>query len=533
MVSELGSLPKDLPQAGKLTERGPFSAIEKFLEAVNDAKAGQLITLKNGEYTVKEGMNTKFKERIGNADKPIIVRAEEPGKVILKGSKGYRFVDCKYLTWYGFKHIHGDNITFEGGRNNRFARCEIQKDEESEKDNWLYLTNCKAMKVDHCFFHDKLTEGTFCNIESESDNKIGDGPLIEYNHFRNQDYGKHLPPGVDYGDAGGEAIKIGGSGQARILIRAIFRYNFLELCNGDGEIITNKSCGNLYYNNSFVDSDGALSLRHGDSTCVLSNYFKNCGLGINGADNLIANNHFTENSRKDNRQPIVIKNGNVDRPKGPYPKDPKDPDKKFNYERVVNNDIILNTIANVDGTAAVLVYWGSGGRKLKPGENRFMGNIITGKHGTLLQFDNDAKASGEYTDTSEGKKETVKYSNKISDNVGWGDGRKGDEYFGRLTKEMADRIDPQLEKNEDGIYCLRSDSKARSKFEGTPFEDKTDVDIYGVRRTEHTDAGCHQFSTESNAPKRPITRDDVGLGAWTDLGDDSPEWKPHPEKTEK
>lgn len=36
-----------------------------------------------------------------------------------------------------------------------------------------------------------------------------------------------------------------------------------------------------------------------------------------------------------------------------------------------------------------------------------------------------AKESGEYTITVEGKKETVNiYLNKISDNIAWGDGRK-------------------------------------------------------------------------------------------------------------
>jgi hypothetical protein len=71
------------------------------------------------------------------------------------------------------------------------------------------------------------------------------------------------------------------------ILRAIFRYNYLDKCNGDGETVTNKSSGNMYFNNSWVDNNGSLVLRHGDSTVVLGNYFEKSGLRVGGAD------HFT------------------------------------------------------------------------------------------------------------------------------------------------------------------------------------------------------------------------------------------------
>ena len=76
-------------------------------------------------------------------------------------------------------------------------------------------------------------------------------------------------------------------------------------------------------------------------------------------------------------------NGNVERPQ----------EQGANYERVVNNDIILNTLANGTGTASCIVYWGFRDEDLKPTQNRFRGNIITGQNGRLLEFDNGASAS--------------------------------------------------------------------------------------------------------------------------------------------
>jgi hypothetical protein len=53
-----------------------------------------------------------------------------------------------------------------------------------------------------------------------------------------------------------------------------------------------------------------------------------------------------------------------------------------------------------------------------------------------------------------------------------------------------------------------------------------------MHRSGHTDAGCHQFSTESNTPNRPVTTDDVGLSSPTPWKD-SPKWNPPSKGTEK
>ena len=101
------------------------------------------------------------------------------------------------------------------------------------------------MKVHHCYFHHKENRGNCYNIAFDSDNKVGQGLLIEYNYFLHPDISD------PYGDAGGEAVEIADSSQCHIYFRAILRYNLLEQGSGDGEPITNKPSGNLYYNNSW------------------------------------------------------------------------------------------------------------------------------------------------------------------------------------------------------------------------------------------------------------------------------------------
>lgn len=537
----------DLDTSGIKNTKEPFKNIDDFLEAVNSADAGDMVILANGTYDVSKEKDTKFKDRKGTATNPIIVRAEEVGKVTLEGSAGYKFVNCEHFTWYGFNHRHkastDDNIIFQGGSNNRFARCEVNLNDKGSKEMgerktlWLRISNCKAMKVDHCFFHEKPSEGQFINVKYHQDNKPGEGPLFEYNHFLHHDYNKIV--GDDkIDDAGGEAIQMGDSKLSRYYYRAIVRYNYFEECNGDGEMITNKSSGNIYFDNSFTKTLGTFCMRHGDSTAILGNYFEACGLRVSGRGNLIANNHFTKNSaKKVQRRPLAISSCGWEQDptisldlKKYNVNDKDDPnyDKKFweywggHWERVVNNNIILNTFANGDGKAGSIVNWGVKQGPLIPKDNNFKGNIITAKNGKLLEIAENVIINGKKEEND--KEKEIK--NDVSDNIGF---FTGDAEKGGLSDEMATTDeDPLLREDSDGIYRLASGSHAHEKFQGTPFKELTTVDIDGRERGPNTDAGCCQFSTElTSKPKRRITPEDVGPKATTDLGN-SPDWNPQP-----
>jgi poly(beta-D-mannuronate) lyase len=228
MTSELLVSSPHLDTSGILRTRGPFTGLDDFLDAVNEAQPGDEIILAIGNYVVNSNKDTKFRLK-GSLDNPIIVRAETVGGVTLQGSAGYTFDNCKFFTWYGFNHAHEatskeKNIVFVGGNNNRFARCDIKlvdkieidgeveiadefdgKDKEFLDDknvrHWLKISRCKTMKVDHCDFHNKETKGNFSIVGSDHDNAVEQGPLFEYNHFQHQDLDLHIDAD-DIGDAG-------------------------------------------------------------------------------------------------------------------------------------------------------------------------------------------------------------------------------------------------------------------------------------------------------------------------------------------
>jgi hypothetical protein len=114
MASEILVTLSHLDTSGVLRTRGPFTDIDDFLGAVNDAQAGDEIILANGSYGVSHNKDTKFSHRKGTAANPIIVRAETVGGVALQGSAGYKFDNCKFLTWYGFNHAHEGSSKEDG-----------------------------------------------------------------------------------------------------------------------------------------------------------------------------------------------------------------------------------------------------------------------------------------------------------------------------------------------------------------------------------------------------------------------------------
>ena len=74
--------------------------------------------------------------------------------------------------------------------------------------------------------------------------------------------------------------------------------NFFNNWSGEVEIISNKSGSNKYYNNTFRDYQGTLTLRHGNNTEVFGNYFFgnnnpfSGGVRVIGEDHNVYNNYF-------------------------------------------------------------------------------------------------------------------------------------------------------------------------------------------------------------------------------------------------
>src|SRR5918996_3068415 len=99
-TDQVASFP-DLDTSGILRTR-TYRNIDEFLNAVKEARKGDQIILANGEH--KATRSPKPFTKKGTSKNPIIVRAENPGDVTLKGKPSLKFKNCEYFTWYGFKH---------------------------------------------------------------------------------------------------------------------------------------------------------------------------------------------------------------------------------------------------------------------------------------------------------------------------------------------------------------------------------------------------------------------------------------------
>ena len=74
--------------------------------------------------------------------------------------------------------------------------------------------------------------------------------------------------------------------------------NLFDRCDGEIEIISSKSCENIYRFNTFLDCAGMLTLRHGNRCRVEGNFFLghhkkgSGGIRIIGEDHIIINNYI-------------------------------------------------------------------------------------------------------------------------------------------------------------------------------------------------------------------------------------------------
>ena len=118
------------------------------------------------------------------------------------------------------------------------------------------------------------------------------GHLIADNYFTR--------PYTHYDDKGKarngqESIRIGTSDFSMSDAGCTVRGNHFYRCNGErAEIISNKSCRNLYEGNLFEEGEGSLTLRHGNDCTVRGNYFLSGGKTGVGGVRIIGERHQVE-----------------------------------------------------------------------------------------------------------------------------------------------------------------------------------------------------------------------------------------------
>jgi poly(beta-D-mannuronate) lyase len=271
--------------------------IAGVMKALKVAKPGDTLLIANGTYR-DVALNFVAK---GEAAKPIVIKAQTPGGVILSGTSTLRLagtgIEVSGVYFTNGYTPKGAVIEFRSGsevaNNCRITLCAIDNynppNRESEN-SWVLLYG-KNNRFDHNSISGKLNSGVTFAVILDEERNINNNHLIDHNYFGER---------PNLGSNGGETIRVGTSQSSLLSSRTTIENNFFEHCDGEVEVVSIKSCDNIIRNNTFYESAGVLALRHGHRNIVDGNAFIGNtkpftgGIRVINEGHKITNNYFSQ-----------------------------------------------------------------------------------------------------------------------------------------------------------------------------------------------------------------------------------------------
>lgn len=416
----------------------------------------------------------------GTADKPIVLLAEEGGKVFITG-KSYLRIAGEYLIVDGLHFTSGYSpsgavIEFRNGSSQLAKNCRLTNtaivdyNPSSINDDykWVSLYG-DHNRVDHCYFKGKAHSGTTLVVWMDSQ---PDYHLIDSNYFGSR---------PELGFNGGETIRIGTSDWSMQDSKTIVEYNFFERCDGETEIISNKSGHNIYRYNTFYESKGTLTLRHGNDCEVYGNFFfgnnrsNTGGIRIIGENHKVYNNYLQDLKGNGYRAAICMVKGVDNSPLN-------------RYFQVKNAQVVNNTIVQCDQPFAI-GYGSSSDQTLPPKDIKISNNVAYSSSQIIRYY-------------------TEPINPFYSANIFYSGPIGIDPVPDGITES-----DPKLTLNQDGLYRPDADSPLINA--GDNSYDFITEDMDGQTRTT-IDIGADEYSTNP-VLRTPVFAEDVG-----------PKWFPLP-----
>lgn len=356
------------------------AGLAEFNEASAVVAPGDVIVFKNGSYS---SLKLVFKAQ-GTEMLPITLRAESAGDVVFTGNSQI-FLDGNWLVVSGFKYdgIAGVPITttpydvevgavvtfLKTTSNSRLTETAIVNSGSAVTSYFHMEPGGQYNRVDHCYFSGQRGIGPSLYIEAHKD--IPGYARMEACYVGNRPQGS----GNRW-----ETLRIGHSDQQYFQARATVIGNLFYKCDGENEMISNKSSGNKYLYNHLLDNRGELTLRHGDETWIEGNLLQDAGnvgasgIRVIGSRHIIISNYLKRTSFGFN----VYAGETNPEPKG--------------YTQVIDAVIAFNTLENC-GNGFLL---GTSGRPAAPRNLRIAYNLVQAG-GAIIQYDNggtDARYEG-------------------------------------------------------------------------------------------------------------------------------------------
>lgn len=461
--------------------------------AISNASTGTTIILANQTWTdVQININ-----KTGTESNPITIKAQTPGNVFFEGRSNIS-LGGSYIIFEGviFQNASGlitnedkiePIIEFRDTSNNDCVNCIVRNvkidsyngtsSQETLKFKWIIIYG-EYNEVSYSSFIGKNGVGSIIN--DNHNNSTPDYSKIHHNYFADR-----VPVNNDVNGLNDQdAIRIGVSTTSLSDSFTEVYDNFFNNWSGEVEIISNKCGSNKYYNNTFRDFQGTLTLRHGNNTEVYGNYFFannnsfSGGIRVIGEDHKIYNNYIEGvNHRKPSGSGSGATGGiNVSNGK---------PNSALNeYYQVKNVQIINNTLVNCDLAIRI-------GTKVNSALTLAPENLIVANNIML----NSSDSAFEETTVPFG---TSIYEGNITQNGNW-------DLINGLNSNQT--VTSGLLTSGSDFYNITSGSAALNSGLGTYNFLTTDI-TGGIRSTDF-DTGAEEFN--SGGTNLPYSIADVGL----------------------
>lgn len=449
------------------------SSADDIETAMETALPGDSLIMSNGVWTDQE---IDF-SGIGTAGNPITLRPETPGGVLLTGVSQLRISgDHLVVDGLHFKDGTIENsdhvVQFRGplgqATNSRFTNSVIESysgPDLNDKYHYVSLYG-QSNRVDHNRFLDQQNIGPqVVAWLDESADPISAFHRIDSNHFGDR------PQGWDNGF---ETIRLGDSDTSGVDAHILVENNLFERVDGEIEIISSKSNFNTFRYNTFRESAGTLTLRHGNANTVEGNFFLgegregSGGIRVVGEDHTIINNYIADID--DEADAAISFAAGI-------------PNTQLNgYLQVKNTLLAHNTIVNVGGSA-VTFDWGIGSsnRSLLPEDLTIVGNLLSGSDGPIFE---GSEGSG------------YVYENNLAHGAP----------LGISSRPGILEADPQLVQDSEGLWRPSATSPA---IDGAAASGFLVDDMDGQARIGLYDIGADENSL-AQIVRKPLTVSTVG-----------------------
>jgi parallel beta-helix repeat protein len=259
-----------------MPSRLDISDIGAFHAALKKASPGDTVFISAGTFR--------------NWEATIKVSGAENNPVVISGSNKAQTVFSDTITGNPFFRIKGEhieltniefsNISFripivvlDSCSNSSIRNCTFKNNSAMKQYNHMVSVsgNGSKNKIFDCTF-DNIANGQLVSV------RIGETypvkTLIAQNLFIN------IPPNK-FGN-GAESVQVGqdavnfGTSKSEVMVEN----NRFIRCNGEAEVISNKSSGNIYRNNRFENCKGAIVMRGGHECEIYGNEFQGGSIGI-------------------------------------------------------------------------------------------------------------------------------------------------------------------------------------------------------------------------------------------------------------